>query len=283
MSAVRLLENSSRLIEATLDGATLTTSGENVIYVNTATANPTLTIATLDITQQRFPIYIKDTAGNLSASNILTISCESAETIDGASTYLINEPYGAVTLSTDGTNCFVANASNTATTIPFVPFNQVITPSDSGDVEIVRVTTFLIDFTLNYNVTNALLSLTNNSSTVVMRANFNLLFHPDQNVDLSGGVTTQKVPILITPTPTAPALPTPAYMPISGSSSVYLTADGAIDTLIALTDENSAYRLLLDVTQATTSGSGIHLELDAFRGWSGVSITGWYIPIGLPE
>jgi hypothetical protein len=57
MSAVRLLENSSRLIEATLDGATLTTSGENVIYVNTATANPTLTIATLDITQQRFPIY----------------------------------------------------------------------------------------------------------------------------------------------------------------------------------------------------------------------------------
>jgi len=272
MVAVRLLENSSNLIEATLNGASLTTNGENVIYVNTISPTPTITISTDDITNKRFPIYIKDTNGNIGQSNPLTIDCQGGQTIDNQLTYLMDESYGAITLSTNGTNCFIVSTINPATNSPFIPFEKAIPVSVVVATDVVRIITSLVDFSLYYDAVDKLIGIFNHHASSTLRANYNLLYHADQ-----------KAPILITPTPPPPGVPIPSYLSIAPLTSALLTESGNPDDEIELSANNTAYRTILDVTADTTSNSGIHLEFTAFSSWSGITVNGWYKPIELPE
>lgn len=64
----------------------------------------TITI-TLPVPTNGRVIVIKDASGNAVTNNI-TISHHSTETIDGATTFVINNGYQSVTLSSDGTNWF---------------------------------------------------------------------------------------------------------------------------------------------------------------------------------
>ncbi len=76
----------------------------NVTYTSTG-AVTSLTLPTAQVISGRM-IIIKDAAGN-AATNTITIDTEGGQNIDGASTYVMNGNYDAISLYSDGTNWFV--------------------------------------------------------------------------------------------------------------------------------------------------------------------------------
>jgi hypothetical protein len=89
--------------------ATTLTLGRREIYGCTNTDAPrTLTIKTADIVTGVLTPWIftvKDQSGGANANNI-TIVCEGGQLIDGASSMVISEDFGSVTLYTHGINLF---------------------------------------------------------------------------------------------------------------------------------------------------------------------------------
>lgn len=85
-------------------------TSDYIISVDTTAAARAVTISTEDrdsgTAANPRVFIIKDIAGNAGANNI-TISLETAGTIDGAANVVINANYGSVTLMIDGTNGFV--------------------------------------------------------------------------------------------------------------------------------------------------------------------------------
>ena len=85
-------------------------TSDYIISVDTTAAARAVTISTEDrdsgTAANPRVFVIKDIAGNAGANNI-TISLETAGTIDGAANVVINSNYGSVTLTIDGTNGFV--------------------------------------------------------------------------------------------------------------------------------------------------------------------------------
>jgi hypothetical protein len=72
----------------------------------TGTGTVTLPSATAQLNPTRVRIHIKDSGGNASVNNI-TIQAQGGQTIDGQSTFVLNNNYQSVTLVTNGTNWFV--------------------------------------------------------------------------------------------------------------------------------------------------------------------------------
>jgi len=112
MAAIKLLENSSRNLTTTVTTPTYTTQGENLIYVlGTVGDIVTITISDEDIAQKRFPIVIQDISPDRNNVGTLIINCESGQTINDETTYIIEVPYQAVQINSDGTNCFLQSNS----------------------------------------------------------------------------------------------------------------------------------------------------------------------------
>lgn len=86
--------------------ANITTSGEEVLYVDTSGGIVTVTLASSDVSNGNFVTIID--VGGASDDNPITIDTESTETIDGSSTSTIDTNYGAKVVSSDGTNWYSA-------------------------------------------------------------------------------------------------------------------------------------------------------------------------------
>ena len=85
-------------------------TSDYIITVDTTAAARAVTISTEDrdsgTAANPRVFIIKDIAGNAAANNI-TVSLETAGTIDGAATFVINGDYNSVTLMIDGTNGYI--------------------------------------------------------------------------------------------------------------------------------------------------------------------------------
>jgi hypothetical protein len=82
---------------------TETTAGQTIIGVNTGAAR-TITLATADTLPGRI-IIIKDETGTAATFGI-TINCQGAQRIDGATSVTINANYGVIRVYSDGSNWF---------------------------------------------------------------------------------------------------------------------------------------------------------------------------------
>ena len=100
------------------------TLGANVnpyVGIDTASSSYTITLPEAAAAGAGKEITIKDETGNLSASIVITLDGNGAETIDGAATYLLDVAYASVTLISNGTNWFrssnflVSSGSSAAT------------------------------------------------------------------------------------------------------------------------------------------------------------------------
>ena len=94
----------SQLRQITLSSATLTTSGEEIIHVDTSTigAASTVTLASADALAGRV-VRVDDLTGT-AYTNPITVDTEGSETIDGNSSITIDRDYGGVALTSDGNN-----------------------------------------------------------------------------------------------------------------------------------------------------------------------------------
>lgn len=81
-----------------------TTSGEDVVLVDTSSGGVSITIASSDVITGK-DISIVDVGGSAS-TNTITILTGSSETIDGATDYFLQEDYGEMGFVSDGTNWF---------------------------------------------------------------------------------------------------------------------------------------------------------------------------------
>lgn len=88
-----------------------TTSGEEVALVDTSTigAASTLTLASADANAGN-QVLVVDSTGT-AASNLITVDTEGAETIDGASSTIIDDQYGSALFTSDGSNWFIAGGT----------------------------------------------------------------------------------------------------------------------------------------------------------------------------
>lgn len=109
-----LTQGGSLLIKKTDAGAAdynpSALTSDYIITTNTTAAARAVTISTEDrdtgsAASPRMFI-IKDIAGNAGANNI-TVSLETAGTIDGAANHVINANYNSITLIVDGTNGYI--------------------------------------------------------------------------------------------------------------------------------------------------------------------------------
>lgn len=99
-------------------------ASDNIIYVNTSAAR-TLTLPAP--TNGRI-LFIKDSTGGASSHNIL-VNPHVSETIDGSSSFTINQNWGELQLQSDGTNWF----TNQAPTNPNITF-PLFAPDGSATV-----------------------------------------------------------------------------------------------------------------------------------------------------
>jgi len=118
-----------KLRQSTLSSATLTTSGEEIVHVDTATiaATSTVTIASADIEAGRV-IRIDDLTGSAYTYPI-TVATEGSETIDGSSSVTINRDYGGVVLTSDGTNLSIEHQYPERE-----PLQEVFSGAETGNV-----------------------------------------------------------------------------------------------------------------------------------------------------
>ena len=92
-----------------LKTANYTTSGEEVITVDTSGGTVTITLASAD-TNSGNVVTIVD-AGGAAETNNISVDTEGSETIDGATSKTIAKNYGGLVLISDGTNWFTASGS----------------------------------------------------------------------------------------------------------------------------------------------------------------------------
>ncbi len=84
---------------------TVLTDDDYMLVSYTATAAVTITIPSALVSSGK-KFVIKDSGGNAGTNNV-TIETETAETIDGEASWIINIDYSSVTLISDGTNWFI--------------------------------------------------------------------------------------------------------------------------------------------------------------------------------
>ena len=82
----------------------ISTSVEFLIAVTDTSSARTITLSSNNCVKNRL-FMIKDESGGAATNNI-TIATEGSETIDGASTKVINTNYGSVWVYSDGSNWF---------------------------------------------------------------------------------------------------------------------------------------------------------------------------------
>jgi hypothetical protein len=91
----------------TVQGILSTQPDDHTLFVDTSTTTTTITLSSADVENGR-TIVIKDAAGN-AASNNITVNTEGSETIDGSSSYTLNNNRDTLVLRSDGTNWLVIN------------------------------------------------------------------------------------------------------------------------------------------------------------------------------
>jgi len=112
---------------ATVSSTSFTTSGEEVLFVDTATigAASTITLASADIEDGKFFVIV-DVSGSAS-DNPITVETEGTENINGASSFTIDVDFSGATFSADGSN-LVTTAS------PPTQAERQVEGAESGDV-----------------------------------------------------------------------------------------------------------------------------------------------------
>lgn len=93
----------------------LTTSGEDLIFVDTSSNTVTITLASSDVDSGN-NVFILDSGGN-AGTNSITLATEGSETIDGNATKLIEEDYSAAAVASDGTNWYTSGSAGGGVTI----------------------------------------------------------------------------------------------------------------------------------------------------------------------
>jgi len=89
--------------------ADVTTSGEEVLLVDTSGGGVTVTLASADANNGNF-VSIVD-VGGAAGTNAITLNTEGSENIDGGASNTMESDYGALIVSSDGTNWFTAGGS----------------------------------------------------------------------------------------------------------------------------------------------------------------------------
>lgn len=87
-----------------------TTSGENIIFADTSGGAFSVTLGTGDLIDGN-EIVVADTTGSAQSNNI-TVDTEGSENIDGQNSVTINNDYGALRFSSDGSNWFTTGGSS---------------------------------------------------------------------------------------------------------------------------------------------------------------------------
>ena len=80
-----------------------------VVMMNTITAARTIALPAATTTGQR--IVVADLSGSCSATNTITINRAGADTINGATSYVLSSPYAFVILKANGSNKWVASGN----------------------------------------------------------------------------------------------------------------------------------------------------------------------------
>lgn len=92
------------------ESANYSTSGEQLLFVDTTGGEVTITLSSNDVHAGN-EVVIIDAGGNASSNNIV-VATESSETIDGEASIRINDENGAQRLATDGSNWFTAGGGS---------------------------------------------------------------------------------------------------------------------------------------------------------------------------
>lgn len=92
--------------------ANVTTSGEEVLLVDTSGGAVTVTLASADVATGN-SVAVVD-VGGAAGTNTITVDTEGSETIDNASSAQVDSDYGAASYTSDGTNWFRTTASGIA-------------------------------------------------------------------------------------------------------------------------------------------------------------------------
>jgi hypothetical protein len=95
----------------TASGTTYGLSSKDYFISMTNSAARTVSLVTADTAAEGQVIIIKDAAGTAGSANV-TINRASSNTIDGATSYVINTNYGSVSLISNGTNAWFVMGSN---------------------------------------------------------------------------------------------------------------------------------------------------------------------------
>jgi hypothetical protein len=118
----------NELVTASISSNT-TTSGEEVVFVDTSSSAITVTLASADVADGN-RVIVADTASNASSNNI-TIDTGGGASIDGGSSITIDSDDGAAVVISDGTNWFTAGGgSGGGSGIT----NETIVADESGSV-----------------------------------------------------------------------------------------------------------------------------------------------------